>query len=471
MKQSGPEGGPACRPQRRVDNERSSPGRDRRGHGSRCRSSRGRSADRETASEPMARDARQIGGSERTCRTPAIRPAPARRRRAGRTATARCPIRSAGWCETPPRRTKTGASCRGVPAIAPDQKRPLSQLGAEARHPGRGAGQHRPCAVDADDHVPVAQQRDHETPGPAAEIEHRPAALAGQRAVEADVVASAAILPVVEKRVVERALHRGIVPPIGGGSVRNGRGGPDGQSWAGRRRLTRWRRLREFGRPMDAIVLLSGGIDSATALAMTRAAGHRCPRSFRFGYGQPSRRRAGGGRAGGPSPRRYPATTWHDPRPARDRRLGPHRPRSPLPKGRDEAAIGSGIPVTYVPARNTVLLASRSRGRVLGAKDRRRRQRARRQRLSRLPAGVHRGVRGARPGRHARRERRRVTSTRRYRVGKADIIRLDELGSTTARPTPATTRWRARACGRCDRARCAARVSRKPASPDPTRYA
>ena len=35
----------------------------------------------------------------------------------------------------------------------------------------------------------------------------------------------------------------------------------------------------------DAIVLLSGGIDSATALAMTRATGRRC-HALSFRYGQ-----------------------------------------------------------------------------------------------------------------------------------------------------------------------------------------
>ncbi|HMF43111.1 MAG TPA: 7-cyano-7-deazaguanine synthase, partial [Polyangia bacterium] len=35
----------------------------------------------------------------------------------------------------------------------------------------------------------------------------------------------------------------------------------------------------------DAIVLLSGGIDSATALAMTRAMGRRC-HALSFRYGQ-----------------------------------------------------------------------------------------------------------------------------------------------------------------------------------------
>jgi 7-cyano-7-deazaguanine synthase len=32
-------------------------------------------------------------------------------------------------------------------------------------------------------------------------------------------------------------------------------------------------------------------------------------------------------------------------------------PAIPVPKGRDEAAIASGVPTTYVPARNTVFLA------------------------------------------------------------------------------------------------------------------
>src|SRR5881392_4243756 len=82
----------------------------------------------------------------------------------------------------------------------------------------------------------------------------------------------------------------------------------------------------------DAIVLLSGGIDSATALAMTRATGRRCHAlSFRYGQRHAVDLRAIGGSA--------------------------LTADIPVPKGRNEAEIGSGIPVTYVPARNTIFLA------------------------------------------------------------------------------------------------------------------
>ena len=56
------------------------------------------------------------------------------------------------------------------------------------------------------------------------------------------------------------------------------------------------------------------------------------------------------------------------------------------------------FPSTYVPARNTIFLVAGARlGRgARRARHRHRRQRARLLRLSRLPAGVHRGVRAAR---------------------------------------------------------------------------
>src|SRR3990172_4871977 len=42
----------------------------------------------------------------------------------------------------------------------------------------------------------------------------------------------------------------------------------------------------------------------------------------------------------------------------------------PVPKGRSEAAIASGIPITYVPARNTIFLAhAMAWAEVLGAQD------------------------------------------------------------------------------------------------------
>ncbi|MEO7668323.1 MAG: 7-cyano-7-deazaguanine synthase QueC [Polyangia bacterium] len=104
----------------------------------------------------------------------------------------------------------------------------------------------------------------------------------------------------------------------------------------------------------DAIVLLSGGLDSATALAMTKAAGRRC-HALSFRYGQ----------------RHAVELTAAE---AVAKAIGVESMRTididlagiggsaltdnvAVPKGRNEQEIGSGIPVTYVPARNTIFLA------------------------------------------------------------------------------------------------------------------
>jgi len=104
----------------------------------------------------------------------------------------------------------------------------------------------------------------------------------------------------------------------------------------------------------DAIVLLSGGIDSATALAMTRAAGRTC-HALSFRYGQ-----------------RHVVELAAAARVALALGAAGHRiidldlraiggsaltDAIDVPKGRSEAEIGGGIPVTYVPARNTIFVA------------------------------------------------------------------------------------------------------------------
>jgi 7-cyano-7-deazaguanine synthase len=104
----------------------------------------------------------------------------------------------------------------------------------------------------------------------------------------------------------------------------------------------------------DAIVLLSGGIDSATALAMTRAAGRRC-HALSFRYGQ-----------------RHAVELEAAARVARALGADAHKiidldlravggsaltDDIAVPKDRSEAEIGGGIPVTYVPARNTIFVA------------------------------------------------------------------------------------------------------------------
>jgi 7-cyano-7-deazaguanine synthase len=104
----------------------------------------------------------------------------------------------------------------------------------------------------------------------------------------------------------------------------------------------------------DAIVLLSGGIDSATALAMTRAAGRRCAAvSFRYGqrHAVELESAARVAAAFGVTDHRIIEIDL--------RAVGGSALTSaiPVPKGRSDAEIGAGIPVTYVPARNTIFLA------------------------------------------------------------------------------------------------------------------
>jgi len=106
-----------------------------------------------------------------------------------------------------------------------------------------------------------------------------------------------------------------------------------------------------------AVVLLSGGLDSTTTLAIAKAEGFTC-HTVSFAYGQRHRveldaARRVADRMGVASHRVIEI----------DHAALGHFCGSALtddvavPKDRDEAAMGSGIPVTYVPARNTIFLA------------------------------------------------------------------------------------------------------------------
>jgi 7-cyano-7-deazaguanine synthase len=103
-----------------------------------------------------------------------------------------------------------------------------------------------------------------------------------------------------------------------------------------------------------AVVLLSGGVDSSTALAMARAQGFE-PVCLSVAYGQ-----------------RHSVELEHARRVAesmgvRDLRVVTLDLRTiggsaltaeiPVPKDRDPKQMAGEIPITYVPARNTVLLA------------------------------------------------------------------------------------------------------------------
>jgi 7-cyano-7-deazaguanine synthase len=102
-----------------------------------------------------------------------------------------------------------------------------------------------------------------------------------------------------------------------------------------------------------AVVLLSGGLDSATALAVARARGFEAF-ALSVDYGQRHRveldRAAEVARALGAAEHR---TVRLDLRAIGGSALTAD---VDVPKGRGEEAIGDGIPITYVPARNTILL-------------------------------------------------------------------------------------------------------------------
>jgi len=103
-----------------------------------------------------------------------------------------------------------------------------------------------------------------------------------------------------------------------------------------------------------AVVLLSGGLDSATALAIARAEGFDTY-ALSFDYGQRHDRELD-------SARRVATALG-----AKEhlvlrldlRAIGGSALTAdlPVPKGRSVEAMGSGIPVTYVPARNTIFLS------------------------------------------------------------------------------------------------------------------
>ena len=113
--------------------------------------------------------------------------------------------------------------------------------------------------------------------------------------------------------------------------------------------------LRRMQTATDAVVLLSGGLDSATAFAMTRAAGRRCHAlSFRYGQRHAVELNAAAAVAkvlGAASARVIDIDL---------RGLGGSALTADeidVPKGRSSDDIGAGIPVTYVPARNTIFVA------------------------------------------------------------------------------------------------------------------
>ncbi len=225
---------------------------------------------------------------------------------------------------------------------------------------------------------------------------------------------------------------------------------------------------------MDAIVLLSGGIDSATALAMTRAAGLRCHAlSFRYGQRHAVELQAAGRVA------RALGVVSHDVVDLDLRAIGGSALTADIdvPKGRDEAEIGAGIPVTYVPARNTIFLSyAIALAEVRGASD--------------IVVGVNvldsSGYPDCRPewlaamqevarlGTRVGAENKPITiRAPLIKMSKAEIIRAGvklgvDYGLTHSCYDPAPS---GAACGACDACQLRRKGFEAAGVPDPTRYA
>ena len=107
--------------------------------------------------------------------------------------------------------------------------------------------------------------------------------------------------------------------------------------------------------PRSAVVLLSGGLDSATAAAWARAAGLRLV-ALSIDYGQRHRVELEAARAVA----RSLGITDHVVLAVDLAAFGASAlvdAAALVPKGRSDAEIAGGIPTTYVPARNTVFLS------------------------------------------------------------------------------------------------------------------
>jgi 7-cyano-7-deazaguanine synthase len=223
-----------------------------------------------------------------------------------------------------------------------------------------------------------------------------------------------------------------------------------------------------------AVVLLSGGLDSATCLAWARAQGFECV-TLAVDSGQRHRIELEAARrvsqSLGAREHREVAVDL--------RAIGGSALTADLavPKDRANAAIASGVPVTYVPARNTVFLAlALGLAETLGATD--------------LVAGMnaidYSGYPDCRPEFVRAFEALAGLATRagiegaRFHVhtplmtlDKAGIIRLGaslgvDFALTHSCYDPAPD---GAACGRCDACRLRSRGFREAGVPDPTRYA
>jgi 7-cyano-7-deazaguanine synthase len=104
----------------------------------------------------------------------------------------------------------------------------------------------------------------------------------------------------------------------------------------------------------NAVILLSGGVDSATAAAIAKQHGFDL-HALSFRYGQRHQREL----ASAQQVAAFLQAKTHQILSFDLRAIGGSALTDDIavPKGRSEAEMGKGIPVTYVPARNTIFLS------------------------------------------------------------------------------------------------------------------
>ncbi len=116
-----------------------------------------------------------------------------------------------------------------------------------------------------------------------------------------------------------------------------------------------------------AVILLSGGLDSATTLAYAKSKGFDCY-ALSFDYGQRHKFELKAAR----KVAKALGAARHEVIKIDLSRFGGSALTAdiPVPKSRSHKQIGTGIPVTYVPARNTVFLSlALAWAEALGARD------------------------------------------------------------------------------------------------------
>lgn len=231
---------------------------------------------------------------------------------------------------------------------------------------------------------------------------------------------------------------------------------------------------RRTTKPRRAVVLLSGGLDSTTCLAVARRDGFEC-HCLSVDYGQRQRSELSRARrvaralgAAGHRVVRVDLSAFGGSA-LTDRAI-------PVPKDRSPSRMARDIPVTYVPARNTVLLAlALAHAETIGAED--------------VFIGVnaidYSGYPDCRPEFLRAFERVARLATKAGVLGRplrihAPLLRLSKaaivrLGTRLAVPYRMTQSCYdpvgGRACGRCDACRLRRKGFAEAGVPDPTLYA